>query len=103
MKGFTAGERRGLILLILLLTLLLLGKLWTDSRNRGGNADIGPSEAGVELRAVIVHTDSVVTSDSLGSGNVEKSRKKGKSDRKSALKRKSTPPRTREPLDDALN
>lgn len=102
MKGFTAGERRGLILLILLLALLLLGKLWADHAD-GGNESIKPSEAHVGLQTVIVHSDSIVASDSLGNANPAQSERKEKSRRKSAVKRESTPPRTREPLDETLN
>lgn len=102
MKGFTAGERRGLILLILLLTLLLLGKLWADHAD-GGNKAVEPSEARVGLQTVIVRSDSIVASDSLGNVNPAQSVRKEKSRRKSAVKHESTPPRTREPLDETLN
>lgn len=105
MKNFTAGERRGLIALIVLLALIVLGKLMLDGRF---SASERPSERAGVMIETLPRNDSVSVqkasesckSDSLGL----KSRPKRKSVRSTSRQNKSSQSLPqRNPLDEPVN
>lgn len=105
MKNFTAGERRGLILLIVLLACILLGKLMLDGRF-SASPEHSDSSA-IKIESPNAGDSSVVlsSSDSLMRDSLHKypqSKKKAKKVR-SKKQRVSEPIKQRNPLDEAVN
>lgn len=107
MKMFTSGERRGLILLALIL-LLLGAALAISDRRHDRNSDmsnpevIAADEAGVQKDQQTVHPDTLPGKDNKEDPGKRVGRRK-KSDHKKSGKflRQSPPPRR--PLDQPVN
>lgn len=105
MKNFTAGERRGLILLIVLLACILLGKLILDGRfsasqkrSEGSAVKIEASNAG-DSSVVLSGSDSLMRDSLHKHPQLMKQSMKGRTKKQ----RVSEPVKQRSPLDEAVN